>query len=141
MGLRRGGAAAVMVLALIAVVLLFALLLYPLLLLQIKLLATRIPQYAFLLQGWASEQLDPPAGQFRLGRRQRQAARSGQQPGRQSVEHSAVDRDRCRDQRVRDLQRADAGHRHADPRFLLPARLAEDDRHGRGLGAAALCQT
>jgi predicted PurR-regulated permease PerM len=33
------------------------LLLYPLLLFQIKLLATRIPQYAFLLQGWASEQL------------------------------------------------------------------------------------
>jgi predicted PurR-regulated permease PerM len=57
MGLSRGGAAAVMVLALIAGVLLFALLLYPLLLLQIKLLATRIPQYAFLLQGWASEQL------------------------------------------------------------------------------------
>ncbi len=57
MGLKRGAAAAVMVLALIAVVLLFALLLYPLLLLQIKLLATRIPQYAFLLQGWASEQL------------------------------------------------------------------------------------
>jgi predicted PurR-regulated permease PerM len=56
-GLARGAAAAVMVLALIAGVLLFALLLYPLLLLQIKLLATRIPQYAFLLQGWASEQL------------------------------------------------------------------------------------
>jgi predicted PurR-regulated permease PerM len=57
MGLTRGGAAAVMVLTLIAGVLLFALLLYPLLLLQIKLLATRIPQYAFHLQGWASEQL------------------------------------------------------------------------------------
>ncbi len=57
LGLRRGGAAAVMMLALIAGVLLFALLLYPLLLLQIKLLATRIPQYAILLQGWASEQL------------------------------------------------------------------------------------
>ena len=57
LGLSRGGAAAVMVLTFIAVVLLFALLLYPLLLLQIKLLATRIPQYAFLLQGWASEQL------------------------------------------------------------------------------------
>src|SRR3954453_2310997 len=37
-GLRRGGAAAVMMLALIASVLLFALLLYPLLLFQIKLL-------------------------------------------------------------------------------------------------------
>jgi predicted PurR-regulated permease PerM len=57
MGLSRGAAAAVMVLALIAGVLLFALLLYPLLLFQIKLLATRIPQYAFLLQGWASGQL------------------------------------------------------------------------------------
>jgi predicted PurR-regulated permease PerM len=56
-GLRRGAAAGVMMMALIAVLLLFALLLYPLLLLQIKLLATRIPQYAFLLQGWASDQL------------------------------------------------------------------------------------
>jgi predicted PurR-regulated permease PerM len=56
-GLPRGAAAAVMVLTFIAGVLLFALLLYPLLLFQIKLLATRIPQYAFLLQGWASEQL------------------------------------------------------------------------------------
>jgi predicted PurR-regulated permease PerM len=56
-GLHRGGAAGLMMLALIAGVLLFALLLYPLLLLQIKLLATRIPQYAFLLQGWASDQL------------------------------------------------------------------------------------
>jgi predicted PurR-regulated permease PerM len=56
-GLRRGAAASVMVLAMVAGVLLFALLLYPLLLLQIKLLATRIPQYAFALQGWASEQL------------------------------------------------------------------------------------
>jgi predicted PurR-regulated permease PerM len=55
--LTRGGAAAVMIVALIAMVLMFALLLYPLLLFQIKLLATRIPQYAFLLQGWASEQL------------------------------------------------------------------------------------
>jgi predicted PurR-regulated permease PerM len=57
MGLSRGVAATLMVLALVAGFLLFALLLYPLLLLQIKLLATRIPQYAFLLQGWASEQL------------------------------------------------------------------------------------
>jgi predicted PurR-regulated permease PerM len=57
LGLSRGAAAGLMVLALIAGVLLFALLLYPLLLLQIKLLATRIPQYAFLLQGWASDQL------------------------------------------------------------------------------------
>jgi predicted PurR-regulated permease PerM len=57
MGLARGAAAAVMVVAFIAFVLLFALLLYPLLLLQIKLLATRIPHYAFLLQGWARDQL------------------------------------------------------------------------------------
>ncbi|MSP00541.1 MAG: AI-2E family transporter [Acetobacteraceae bacterium] len=57
LGLSRGAAATAMMLALVAGVLLFALLLYPLLLLQIKLLATRIPQYAFLLQGWASEQL------------------------------------------------------------------------------------
>jgi predicted PurR-regulated permease PerM len=57
MGLTRGAAAAVTVLTLIAGVLLFALLLYPLLLLQVKLLATRIPQYAFSLQGWARDQL------------------------------------------------------------------------------------
>jgi predicted PurR-regulated permease PerM len=57
LGLRRGAAAAIMVLTFIALLLLFALLLYPLLLFQIKLLATRIPQYAFLLQGWASDQL------------------------------------------------------------------------------------
>jgi predicted PurR-regulated permease PerM len=57
LGLKRGLAAALMVLAFIAAILLFALLLYPLLLLQIKLLITRIPQYAFLLQGWAAEQL------------------------------------------------------------------------------------
>jgi predicted PurR-regulated permease PerM len=57
LGLRRGGAAVVMIVALIAGILLFALLLYPLLLFQIKLLATRIPQYALLLQGWASDQL------------------------------------------------------------------------------------
>jgi predicted PurR-regulated permease PerM len=57
MGLSRGGAASVMILTLIAMLLLFALLLYPLLLFQIKLLATRIPHYALLLQGWASDQL------------------------------------------------------------------------------------
>src|SRR5579863_7391451 len=57
MGLSRGLAAGMMMLALIAGLLLFALLLYPLLLLQIKLLVTRIPHYAVSLQGWASEQL------------------------------------------------------------------------------------
>ena len=53
-----------MILALIAFILLFALLLYPLLLFQIKLLATRIPQYALLLQGWASDQLTHPQDNF-----------------------------------------------------------------------------
>jgi predicted PurR-regulated permease PerM len=57
LGLTRGGAAAIMMIALIAGLLLFALLLYPLLLMQIKLLVTRIPRYAFLVQGWASDQL------------------------------------------------------------------------------------
>ncbi len=56
-GLTRGAAAATMVITAIAGVLLFALLLYPLVLLQIKLLVTRIPHYALLLQIWASEQL------------------------------------------------------------------------------------
>jgi predicted PurR-regulated permease PerM len=57
LGLPRGLAALVMILALIAAVLLFALLLYPLLLVQIGLLVNRIPQYATLLQGWAREVL------------------------------------------------------------------------------------
>ena len=57
LGLTRGGAAAVMVVTLVAGIMLFALLLYPLVLFQIKLLVTRIPHYAFLVQGWASEQL------------------------------------------------------------------------------------
>ena len=57
LGLTRGGAATVMIVTVIAGVLLFALLLYPLLLLQIKLLVTRIPYYALLVQGWASLQL------------------------------------------------------------------------------------
>lgn len=57
MGLPRGAAALVMILALIAAVLLFALLLYPLVIVQIGLLVNRIPQYATLLQGWAREVL------------------------------------------------------------------------------------
>ena len=57
LGLSRAAAAALTMLALLACLLFFALLLYPLLLMQIKLLATRIPHYALLLQGWASEQL------------------------------------------------------------------------------------
>ena len=54
LGVGRGVAALLMVLALIAGVLLFALLLYPLILQQIGLLLGRIPQYVQLLQRWAS---------------------------------------------------------------------------------------
>ncbi len=57
LGLPRGIAALLMILALLAAVLLFALLLYPLILQQIGLLLGRIPQYAHLLQRWASEVL------------------------------------------------------------------------------------
>ena len=56
-GMRRGGAALAMLLALIAAALFFALLLYPLVIVQIGLLVNRIPQYATLLQGWAREVL------------------------------------------------------------------------------------
>jgi predicted PurR-regulated permease PerM len=54
LGLPRGIAALVMVLAVIAGVLLFALLLYPLILSQIGLFLGRVPQYVHLLQQWAS---------------------------------------------------------------------------------------
>jgi predicted PurR-regulated permease PerM len=54
LGVPRGLAALVMILALLAAVLLFALLLYPLILQQIGLLLGRIPQYVQLLQRWAS---------------------------------------------------------------------------------------
>jgi predicted PurR-regulated permease PerM len=54
LGLGRGTAALLMILALLAGVLLFALLLYPLILQQIGLLLGRIPQYVQLLQRWAS---------------------------------------------------------------------------------------
>lgn len=57
LGMRRGGVALIMVLALVASALLFALLLYPLVIVQIGLLVNRIPQYATLLQGWAREVL------------------------------------------------------------------------------------
>lgn len=57
LGLPRGGAALLMILAVLASVLLFALLLYPLVIVQIGLLIGRIPQYATLLQGWAREVL------------------------------------------------------------------------------------
>jgi predicted PurR-regulated permease PerM len=55
LGLARGIAALLVILALLAGVLLFALLLYPLILQQIGLLLGRIPQYVQLLQRWASE--------------------------------------------------------------------------------------
>lgn len=54
LGVPRGGAALIMVLAVLAGVLLFALLLYPLILSQIGLFLGRIPQYVALLQVWAS---------------------------------------------------------------------------------------
>ena len=57
LGMRRGGAALAMLLALIAAALFFALLLYPLVIVQVGLLVNRIPQYATLLQGWAREVL------------------------------------------------------------------------------------
>jgi predicted PurR-regulated permease PerM len=57
LGMPRGAAALLMILAVIAAVLLFALLLYPLVVVQIGLLVNRIPQYATLLQGWAREEL------------------------------------------------------------------------------------
>lgn len=57
LGMGRGVAAPMMILTLLAAVLMFALLLYPLVLAQISLLVNRIPQYATLLQGWASEVL------------------------------------------------------------------------------------
>ncbi len=53
LGLPRGVAALLMILGLLLAVLLFALLLYPLVIVQVGLLVNRIPQYAFLLQGWA----------------------------------------------------------------------------------------
>jgi predicted PurR-regulated permease PerM len=54
LGLPRGIAALLMILASIAAMLLFALLLYPLILSQIGLFLGRIPQYVQLLQQWAS---------------------------------------------------------------------------------------
>ncbi len=57
LGLPRGAAALLMMIAVIAGVLLFALLLYPLVVVQIGLLVHRIPQYATLVQGWAREVL------------------------------------------------------------------------------------
>jgi predicted PurR-regulated permease PerM len=64
LGLPRGMAALVMIIAAIAGVLLFALLLYPLVIVQIGLLVNRIPQYATLVQGWAREVLTDLQGNF-----------------------------------------------------------------------------
>jgi predicted PurR-regulated permease PerM len=57
LGLPRGAAALLMLLALIAALLLFALLLYPLILAQIAILFGRVPQYAQLVQGWANQEI------------------------------------------------------------------------------------
>ncbi len=55
LGLPRGVAALMMVVALVAAFLLFALLLYPLLLSQVGLFLGRFPQYVHLLQHWAAQ--------------------------------------------------------------------------------------
>lgn len=57
LGVPRGVIALLMILTLLFGVLMFALLLYPLLIAQVGLLVLRIPQYATLLQGWASNVL------------------------------------------------------------------------------------
>jgi predicted PurR-regulated permease PerM len=57
LGVPRGLAALLMILALLFVLLLFALLLYPLILAQIGLLVNRVPQYVQLVQGWAREEI------------------------------------------------------------------------------------
>lgn len=57
LGLPRGVVALFMIFALLLGVLMFALLLYPLLIAQVGLLVFRIPQYATLLQDWASNVL------------------------------------------------------------------------------------
>jgi predicted PurR-regulated permease PerM len=64
LGLSRGLASIVMILAVLAAVLIFALLLYPLVIVQVGLLVNRIPQYATLLQGWAKQVLTDLQGQF-----------------------------------------------------------------------------
>ncbi len=55
LGVPRGLAALLMMLALLFALLLFALLLYPLILSQVGLLIGRVPQYVQLLQGWARD--------------------------------------------------------------------------------------
>lgn len=55
LGMPRGVAALLMILALLAAVLLFLLLLYPMIIAQIGLFLGRIPHYVVLLQAWARE--------------------------------------------------------------------------------------
>ena len=55
LGMPRGMAAVLMVVALVAVCLLFVLLLYPLILAQIGLLISRAPSYVADIRGWAGE--------------------------------------------------------------------------------------
>jgi predicted PurR-regulated permease PerM len=57
LGLPRGLAALLMLLALIAALLLFALLLYPLILAQIGILFGRVPQYVQAVQAWANQEI------------------------------------------------------------------------------------
>ena len=57
LGMPRGVAALLMLLALTAAVLLFALLLYPLILAQVGILFSRVPQYVAALQGWANQEI------------------------------------------------------------------------------------
>ncbi|HET6182799.1 MAG TPA: AI-2E family transporter [Acetobacteraceae bacterium] len=56
-GVPRGFAALLLILALLAAVLLFALLLYPLLVSQVGLFIGRIPQYVHLVQAWAASSI------------------------------------------------------------------------------------
>ncbi len=55
LGLPRGIAAGIMVIALLAAMLLFALLLYPLLVAQVGLLISRAPSYVFDIRQWAGD--------------------------------------------------------------------------------------
>ena len=55
LGMPRGAAAALMVVALVATCLIVALLLYPLLLSQLGTLVARVPGYVYSLRGWAGQ--------------------------------------------------------------------------------------
>ncbi|MBS0642937.1 MAG: AI-2E family transporter [Proteobacteria bacterium] len=64
LGLSRGLAAGLMIIAVLLGVLLFALLLYPLVIVQVSLLVTRIPHYATLVQDWSKHMLSHLQEQF-----------------------------------------------------------------------------